>query len=201
MSFYVVKDSELADPSWLAWEDTDNAVLYAFVPNLGAFVRHDTLRNDFYWDMEMEYRPADVDEAARIVEAGAVGRLDARTYQKGVLDRLSKIQDRKAPTELLVGSRLRPATISARRAAIARAKRVSQAAPGQWVTWKKYSPEHKQRAYVAANNLRNGKIKALADVPIEVKLAEDEQGSVLVLVTRRNAAGPVAAAVARVSSR
>lgn len=89
MSFYLVKDSELPEPSWLAWEDTDTHELYVYVPNLGAFVRHDSLRNDFYWDMEMEYRPVDADEAVRVVEAGAVGKLDARTYQKGVLDRLS----------------------------------------------------------------------------------------------------------------
>lgn len=184
MTFYVVTNPHTSTEVWLAWEDTAEVLIYTYVPNLGAFVRNSGLYQDFYWDMEANYRPVDAEEAARIVEEGRVGRLDARTHQRALLDRLSKIEDRKDPGELLGGSRVRPAAVSPRMAAAARAERVRSSAPGMWVTWKHYPSEHKQRAYQAATDLRGRKVKALAGIPIEVRLARDDQGRVLVQVCR-----------------
>lgn len=89
---------------WLAWEDTAEALLYGYVPNLGEFVRFDALAHDYYRDTELEYRPVGSDEAAQIIKAGQVGKLDARTWQKDTLDHLAAVDDRKTPVDLLGGS-------------------------------------------------------------------------------------------------
>lgn len=184
MNFYLVTNPDTNTDLWLAWEDTAEVRIYAYSPNLGAFVQHNGLAEDFYRDMELTWKAVDADAAARIVAEGQVGKLDARTHQRAVLDWLQTVEHRKDPAELLGSSRVKPMEISPRRAATARAERVRAAAPGVWLTWKQYPVEHKQRAYVAAHDLRAGKIKALAGVPIAVRLAETDQGQVLVQVTR-----------------
>lgn len=46
MSLYTV--SYLGQDQWLAYEDTQAARIYAYVPNLGRFVLHRQLGQDFY---------------------------------------------------------------------------------------------------------------------------------------------------------
>jgi len=190
MSFYVVTNPDTGNDVWLAWEDTAEVRIYAYSPNLGAFVRHNSLAEDFYRDMELQYRPIDVDEAVRIVAEGRLGKLDARTHQREVLDWLKSIQDRKDPAELLAGSQLRPATLSPRQAAKARAAKVAAAPPGQWVTWKSYASERRQLSYVAVNDIRTGKVKGLAELGVEVRNVQDERGQYLVQVRRPAKSGP-----------
>lgn len=185
MSFYVVINPTTRSELWLAWEDLDNSWIYAYVPNLGTFVRHDALAQDFYWDMDLTYRPVEVGEAAGLVEQNMIGKLDARTYQKAVLDRLQAVPEQKAPADLL-GPVRTVTQISTRQAAAARADRLRHAAPGEWVTWKKYSPEHRQRAYVAANNLRTGKIRALDGLSIETRIDVEQSGQLVVLVAQQS---------------
>lgn len=189
MSFYLVHDPDGDRDVWLAWEDTAQVRIYVYSPNLGEFVRSDAVAHDFYWDMEMQYHPVDVEEAARIVGAGQVGKLDARVgWQKGILDRLSVGDDRKTPAELLGASRIRPARISPQRAAKARAEKLSSAPIGHWITWKRYAPDQRQRAYVAVNDLRAGKVKTVADIGVDVRLVQDGEAHLLVQVARLSTA-------------
>lgn len=182
MSFYLVSVPSRGTTPWLIWEDVNNIRIYAYLPNLGALVRHDALYQDFYRDMRLTYRPVSPAQAAQIVAEGQIGRLDARTHQKAILDELSCVTDRKAPADILdTGQTVK---VSARQAALARAARVAEAKPGEWVTWRSYPPQRRQSAYVAAHDLRSGKVRALAGIPVTTQIVEDSDGQHLVQVTR-----------------
>jgi len=73
-----------------------------------------------------------------------------------------------------------------RQQAAAIAGRVKDTAPGEWVTWKTYPAERKQLAYVAANDLRKGRVRALVAQAGEVdsRVLPAGDGSLLVQVSR-----------------
>ncbi|WP_186322377.1 MULTISPECIES: hypothetical protein [Nocardiaceae] len=57
MSLYVVSNN--GRDVWLAYVDTENPGVYAYIPNLGRFVFNKSLGQDFYWDHEMGWTPVD----------------------------------------------------------------------------------------------------------------------------------------------
>ena len=63
---------------WLAYVDTgsENPGVYAYVANLGRFVFHKSLGQDFHWDRELDWTAVDEHTARTIISAGAVGALD-----------------------------------------------------------------------------------------------------------------------------
>ncbi|MGO4205539.1 hypothetical protein AB4Z09_28160 [Rhodococcus sp. TAF43] len=74
MNLYIV--SYLGQDQWLAYEGTEAARIYAYVSNLGRFVFHKPLGQDFHWDRELDWTPVDAQIARRIVTEGVLGRLD-----------------------------------------------------------------------------------------------------------------------------
>lgn len=76
-SFYLARDGHRV--AWLVavqGYDAWSAAAYGYVPDLEAFVFNRPLTMDFCVDREMAYEPITTDQAARIVDAGQIRRLD-----------------------------------------------------------------------------------------------------------------------------
>ncbi len=96
MSLYIV--GYLGQDQWLAYEDTEVARIYAYVPNLGRFVFHKPLGQDFCWDRELDWTPVDAQAARSIVTAGVLGELDGRRHGD-LLAELTAEPDRRTLAE------------------------------------------------------------------------------------------------------
>ncbi|WP_241665977.1 hypothetical protein [Prescottella subtropica] len=97
MSLYIV--GYLGRDQWLAYEDTEAARIYAYVPNLGRFVFHQSLGQDFYWDRELDWTPVDAQTACPITAAGVLGKLDGRRHDD-LLAELTAEPDRRTLAEV-----------------------------------------------------------------------------------------------------
>lgn len=188
MTLLLVRTPKGAE-TWVAYEDLAQENLYVYVPNTGRFHLNDPLSVDYYVDQELSYQPITPAEAAAAIKAGVVGRIDER--RKGFLVDQFRADDpsRTLTVEKALGAAA-PTQLSPRQRALQRARQradlIDHAAPGAWVTYQTYDRAHRQRALVAANDLRQGgaKIKALARLgPLEARLV-DQPDHVLVLVRR-----------------
>ena len=158
MSLYTV--SYLGQDQWLAFEDTQAARIYAYVPNLGRFVLHRQLGQDFYWDNELDWTPVDAATGHGIVEAGQLGKLDGRRH-RDLLDELTAEPDHKTPAEVFGAQPVPERTPTAQEFAAAKVSALTRTAPGTWVTYKVYASDKRKVASVAAHDLRTGKIAAV----------------------------------------
>lgn len=192
MSLYLVRDPDTQQEVWLAWVDTANVRVYTWIPNLDRFVMNSGLAQDFYRENEMRYEVVD-DAGARAAMAAEVGKIDLRS-RRWMVDQFAQSPFSRTADEVLAAAV--PSTrAGVRQQAAAIAGRVKDAAPGEWVTWKTYPADRKQLAYVAANDLRKGRVRALAAQAGEVdsRVLPAGDGSLLVQVSRiaapRTAAG------------
>lgn len=95
MSLFLVQDPWIKVPSWLAWKDDYN--IFVYVPNFHELVLHSPLTNDFYWEGDLNYDPISYDKALQVIADGDIGRLDpSLSHQKGLLDRLEAVQERRS---------------------------------------------------------------------------------------------------------
>jgi hypothetical protein len=99
-SFYLARDGDRV--SWLVavqGYDAWSASAYGYVPDLEAFVFNRPLTMDFCIDREMAYEPITADQAATIVDAGQIKRLD----DIGMHDRLDEMRSepRKLALEIV----------------------------------------------------------------------------------------------------
>ncbi|WP_137725601.1 hypothetical protein [Prescottella subtropica] len=159
MSLYIV--SEDGQDLWLAYVDTEQSGVYAYIPNFGRFVFHRPLGQDFYWDREMAWTPVDAATARGIVADGVLGKVDGRRHK----DFLAKYEaeTRQRSIEDVFGAQ--PVTDRApspREQAAAKVRTLAATRPGEWVTWKVYGHGRRHSAAVAARDLRVGKIAAVA---------------------------------------
>lgn len=183
MSLYLVRDPSTKKQAWLAWVDTANVRVYSWIPNLDRFVMNSDLGRDFYRENEMIYEL--VDEAgARAAIAAEVGKIDLRS-RRWMLDEFAQSRFTRTADEVLAAATPTPRA-GVRQQAVAIAGRVKEAAPGEWVTWKTYPAARRQLAYVAANDLRKGRVRALVAQAgtVDSRVLPAGDGSLLVQVSR-----------------
>ncbi|MEE2061560.1 hypothetical protein [Rhodococcus artemisiae] len=183
MSLYTV--SYRGQDQWLAYEDTEAARIYAYVPNLHRFVFHNQLGQDFYWDNELEWTPVTAAAGRAIVEAAIVGKLDGRRHGD-LLSELAAEPDCRTVEEVFGAQPLPERTPTRQEFAAAKVKAVAGAAPGQWVTYKVYGRDSAQRARVAARDLRTGKIAAVRKSGLDIasRIMPTADGRLIVEITR-----------------
>ncbi|UTT51070.1 MULTISPECIES: hypothetical protein [Rhodococcus] len=183
MSLYTV--SYLGQDQWLAYEDTQAARIYAYVPNLGRFVLHRQLGQDFYWDNELDWIPVDAATGHGIVEAGQLGKLDGRRH-RDLLDELTAEPDHKTLAEVFGAQPVPERTPTAQEFAAAKVSTLTRTAPGTWVTYKVYARDKRRLASVAARDLRTGKIAAVrkSGLRIDSRITATADGRLAVEIAR-----------------
>lgn len=161
--------------TWIAME-TEDGQLYSYVPNTGRFHANRGLTHDRYIDQEGNYLEISPERARELVDAGDIGRIDGRR-NRDLLARYQADPESVDPATILPPS---PHPSAASRAAL-----LEQAPEGEWVTWQTYPRLQKQRAHVAANDIRTGRIRALESIgPIEVRVRPLEADTYVVEVRR-----------------
>lgn len=81
MRLYLVIDTADQRPLWVAALSGEH--MYCFVQNTGRFQDNNALRNDFYLDRELEYRPIGVTEARTLVADG-LGHADEEAMDRAL---------------------------------------------------------------------------------------------------------------------
>ena len=181
-ALYLVRDG--TEKIWLATEH--NGRLFAWVPNLNVFVRNNPLSLDFLIDREFTYEPIDVPDAAKIMADGRIGRIDGRT-KRWLIDRFRDEPDKLNPTDVLGSSpHLRAgAEPTATEIATAKAELLRATPVGEWIVYKTYPPDTaRQTALQMASDLRRGKVRAFADIPMQVRIQSSPQGHHVVQIAR-----------------
>lgn len=185
MSLYRVHSHD-GRPIWLAYEDTETARIYVYVPNTGQFHHHRPLGADFYWDRELGYEALDTDTATELIAQGTLGKLDGRSHANLLADFRGDPQP--LTVDAVIGAQPMDHEPSPRQQAAAKAAQIAATAAGQWTTWKVYSSEARQRAYVAAHDLRVGKVKALRTAGVQLvdtRVTPTKDGRHAVQVTKK----------------
>ncbi|WP_458682604.1 hypothetical protein [Prescottella equi] len=159
MSLYVVSNN--GRDVWLAYVDTENPGVYAYIPNLGRFVFNKSLGQDFYWDHEMGWTPVDAQTARQIVTAGELGKLDGRRHGH-FLAKFEAEPDQRSLEDVFGAQPVADRKPSPREQAAAKVQTLTKARPGEWLTWKVYGHGRRHSAAVAARDLRVGKVAAVA---------------------------------------
>lgn len=170
------------------WNDVPGTVAYiddegrawGYVANTGAFHLNPGIFADFYFDHEDTYTPISAEQALAHIEAG-IGHIDERRL-KDLVDEYRA--DSKARTVSEVVRPTPPPAPTATQSARARARALAEAPAGHKMPWATYPPAGRQKAYVAAHDLRAGKIKALAALaPIDATIVNID-GNYVVMVWR-----------------
>lgn len=183
MSLYIVSDH--GQDQWLAYVDTENPGVYAYVANLGRFVFHKPLGQDFYWDRELDWTPVDTAAARKTIAAGVLGKLDRRRHSD-FLAELEAEPDQRSVEDVFGAQPVEDLTPSPQRQAEAKVKALANAGPGEWVTWKVYERGLRQRASVAARDLRTGKVAAVrkSGLHIDSRVTPTADGRIAVEISR-----------------
>lgn len=151
-----------------AWNDVPGTIafvdgegrLWGYVANTGAFHLNSGMFADFYFDHEDTYTPISAEQARTHIAAG-IGHIDERRLKNLVEEY------RADPAALPVSDVVQsspPVRPTATQSARARARALAEAPLGQSIQWATYPPEGRQKAYVAASDLRSGKIKSVASL-------------------------------------
>lgn len=101
MSLYIVSDD--GQDQWLTYVDTENPGVYAYVANLGRFVFHKPLGQDFYWDRELDWAPVDTAAARKIITDGVLGKLDGHRHD-ALLSELEAEPDQRSVEDVFGAS-------------------------------------------------------------------------------------------------
>lgn len=169
MGLWIVSDPHVAGSDLLAWEDTAEAQVYSYVPNLGDFRFNPDLTTDFRFDHDYRWEPVDAEGAAKLI-GDEVGKIDRRV-RPDVFDEFARAA--AVPVEIAVQQ---ASSLSPQKRARALAHKVREASNGQWVEWKSYPIKKQVAAYTASRDLRNGKIKALLDMRVEAEVQRTDDG-------------------------
>lgn len=163
--------------------------LYGYIPNVNAFVYNKPMSVDFLIDRDMTYQPVDHDEAAAIIKAGQIGKINGRT-NKFLLDRTKAETRRIDPTEILDANQLHEPTPTRTRLAQAKADLLRKAPPGRWITYKDDypSPARIQAARQLASDIRKGRVRAFKNVAVTSRVVTDDHGRPVVQISREKSA-------------
>ena len=180
---YLAKQADRA--VWLAAEH--DGALYGYVPNVNAFVYNKALTLDFLIDRDLRYEPLTAAEAATIIAAAVIGRIDARSNRDRLAD--IKAQKRRLSVNDVLGSsaRLRGhAQPTATEIAHAKAEIVRTTPAGQWIVYKTYPPHtSRQTARQLASDLRRGRIRAFDGIPLKTRIHTSENQHRIIEITRK----------------
>lgn len=192
-SLFLVRDEDGTE-LWVAWEDQVAGHLYVYVANTEQFHRNDPLAVDFYYDRSKSYEPIDPDTAAAKIAAG-VGRINERHF--GWLVEKYRADPNPLSVSSVLGAQV-PVPRSPQARSRAFATDLTKARPGVWVTYKTYPTTDRQKAHVAAYDLRAGKIRSIAEIgPIDTRVIDTDTAVEVQVArqkhrltgTRRRAAG------------
>lgn len=183
-ALYLVNDHD--QTLWLAAER--DGKLYTYVPNVGEFVYNQPLSVDFLIDRNLTYTPIDTGQAATIITAGTIGKIDGRS-NRFLLDHFRTEPRTLNPGEVLGANPRRRADIEPTATEIAHAKaELLRSTPiGEWIIYKTYPPTaSRQTALQLASDLRKGRVRAFADIPLKARIQSTPQGHHVVQVTREH---------------
>lgn len=166
--------------------------LYGYIPNVNAFVYNKPMSVDFLIDRNMTYQPVDHDEAAAIIKAGQIGKINGRT-NKFLLDRTKAETRRLDPTEILGANQLQEPAPTRTRLAQARADLLRKAPPGRWITYKDDypSPARIQAARQLASDIRKGRVRAFKNIAVTSRVVTDDHGRPVVQISRETTNPPI----------
>ncbi|MCD7051466.1 hypothetical protein LRS58_12105 [Rhodococcus sp. BH2-1] len=183
MSLYIVSDH--GQDQWLAYVDTENPGVYAYVANLGRFVFHRPLGEDFYMDRELDWTPVDAKAARKTITDGVLGKLDGRRHSH-FLTRLEAEPDQRSVEDVLGTQPVTDLNPTPQQQAEAKLKALASTRPGEWLTWKLYDRGRRQLASVAARDLRTGKIAAVrkSGLHIDSRVTPTADGRLAVEIAR-----------------
>ncbi|KXX58404.1 hypothetical protein [Rhodococcus sp. LB1] len=183
MSLYIVSDH--GQDQWLAYVDTENPGVYAYVANLGRFVFHKPLGQDFYWDRELDWTPVDTQTARKSITDGVIGKLDGRRHSD-LLAKLDAETDQRSVEDVFGAQPVDDLNPSPQQQAEAKLKALASTRPGEWLTWKVYDRGRRQLASVAARDLRTGKVAAVrkSGLHINSRVTPTADGRIAVEIAR-----------------
>lgn len=166
--------------------------LYGYVPNVNAFVYNKPMSVDFLIDRNMTYQPVDADEAAAMIKAGQIGKINGRT-NKFLLDRAKAETRRIDPTEILGANELHEPAPTRTRIAQAKADLLRKVPPGRWITYKDdyTSAARIQAARQLASDIRKGRVRAFRDIDVTTRVVTDDHGRPVVQISRETAKPPI----------
>lgn len=181
-TLYLVKEEE--ERSVILAAERDGR-LYGYVPNVNAFVYNKPMSVDFLIDRNMTYQPIDTDEAAAIIKAGQIGKINGRT-NKFLLDRAKAETRRIDPSEILDTHQLHEPAPTRTRLAQAKADLLRKAPAGRWITYKDdyTSPTRIQAARQLASDIRKGRVRAFKNIAVTTRVVTDDQGRPVVQICR-----------------
>lgn len=180
-TLYLVKEG---DRSVILAAERDGR-LYGYVPNVNAFVYNKPMSVDFLIDRNMTYQPVDTDEAAAIIKAGQIGKINGRT-NKFLLDRTKAETRRIDPIEILGANQLHEPAPTRTRLAQAKADLLRKAPAGRWITYKDdyASPTRIQAARQLASDIRKGRVRAFKNIAVTTRVVTDDHGRPVVQICR-----------------
>lgn len=180
-ALYLVKDG---DRTVVLAAERDGK-LYGYVPNVEAFVYNKPMSVDFLIDQNMTYEPQTAEQAADIIKAGVVGKINGRT-NKFLLDHMKAEPNRMTPAEVLGANALAdPDEASPADIAHARAAVLQKTPVGTWIVYKTYPVGTKRQvALQLASHLRQGRIRAFRDIALQSKVVASAAGHQVVKVAR-----------------
>lgn len=180
-ALYLVRDEDRT----IALVAENEGKLFAYVPNVDAFVYNKPMSVDFLIDRNKQYEPIDGPAAAEIIHEGKIGKIDRRT-SKTLMEWATTEQRRLNPTDVLDANTLRAdVEPSAAEVAAAKADLVRSAPPGKWFNYKTYPATAKQPALQAASHIRNGRVKAFAGIDVVAQVVPNKNGGHIVQVARK----------------
>lgn len=195
-ALYLVRDGDRT----IALAAESDGKLFAYVPDVDAFVYNKPMSVDFLIDRNKQYEPIDGPAAAQVIHEGKIGKIDRRT-SKTLLEWATTEQRRLNPTDVLDANTLRAdVEPTAAEVAAAKADLVRNAPPGKWFTYKTYPADAKrQQAMQVASHIRNGRVKAFADIDVVVKVVTSKSGDHIVQVSRQESAPATSGPAKRVA--
>ena len=146
--------------------------IYVYDHHTKEFHVNEGLWQDYYFDQEMCFTPIDAASARESIEA-RVGWFDARK-NPWLHERITEAK--AISTEEALGA---PRVPSGAQRLARRVEDLQVAGPGVPITWALYGPEKRAAAYMAASNLRRGKVAALREngLVVDASVVTEANGS------------------------
>lgn len=171
---FLVRNRRSEKLLWLATVEA-NGDVFVWLANVGEFCRNWALTVNRQWEGDFTFTPIEPAEAAEVIRAGQVGRLDRRSMGDVVHELATS--PRKSALEVL-GFDPQDGTNPALR-------QLDEAPAGQWVDYRTLPAAQRHRAQVCATDLRTGRIKTVAARgPVQVRVIDTTDDQVRVQIRR-----------------
>lgn len=181
MPLYVAYDGARA--ASLCWLQPDTNRVFSYLPNWEKFVLNRPLAIDFMVDRELRYEEVSTRRASQIIAEGKIGRMDGRKagWLFASLEGVEQLD-----VEDVLGQAPTAVPRGRGRDAAYKAAEVDQAPAGEWVTYRTFDSADRIKANVCATDLRTGRIRAFADMPIDVRTFDSMDGDQIIVRVRRH---------------